>query len=362
MKKLLALVLALLMVLGCMSLTVFADEPNNVTPITATKPAVENPEPEVVPVSYEIVIPSEVKITKAGVKEIGKPSVTNVQNAEANTVISYKAVGTQLELESGEAMETTYYKAYTSRANYSLLDDNDSIVVYQNKAVVDPLTTLSVGVSKSAWDAAEAGTYSATITFNFTSGGAQCPVSLEREDAVLWRVIRKDADKIVYAEYYKTIPFGWEYTITDYDDSAKLYVRYRSTTYVQQFGEDCQVGDYYHHAGGGNYVKCINPSTHNIDTEIGKGVLFSITSSDFTYCRPSGSKCVVTEDGKLQVIIPGVDEPETLAGGTSTYDGETTKTIWYFNGTEPEDEIASGVLIDIEEYDVFYVDYEEIYN
>lgn len=365
MKKALSLILAVMMLLGCMSITVFAEEPKNITAITATKQAVEEPEPEVVPVSYEMVIPAAVTITEAGVKEIGAPAVKNVQNAEDNTVISYVATGTQLTLkDSDKTMATTYYKAYTSRVNYTLLT-SDPIVVYQNKDAVNPLTKLYVGVSKSAWDAAEAGTYAATVTFNFSAGGAPCPVSMEGGTVI--RVIRKGAETLI-AQYYDQVKYDqltgqYKLLFTAYDASANLYVSFGNMSYAgDMLGADYQVGDYYHLVGD-NYVKCINPETHQFDTTIGQGIfvelrIFSpgqdLSSKPLpvTHCLQSGTKCVVTEDGKLQALIPG-SEPKTLGGEPyETMTGVIYQYEWYFNGTEAKDKIGCGFEFEVEDGDV----------
>ncbi|MDO4813041.1 MAG: hypothetical protein Q3995_05945 [Eubacteriales bacterium] len=126
------------------------------TDITAVKAAA--------PLSYEMVIPSAVNMTEAGVVEIGTPSVENVENATENTVISYIATGTQLTLEGGTATMATSY--YTDSEGKTPLTD-DAIEVYKNSAVIASPTSLYVGVAETDWDAADAGTYKATVTFNF---------------------------------------------------------------------------------------------------------------------------------------------------------------------------------------------------
>ena len=157
MKKTVSLILAVMMLLSCMSITAFATD-NNTTEITAVKAA---------PLSYKIVIPQAVTITEAGVVEIGTPSVETVTGATANTVISYTATGTQLTLEnSDKTMATSYYTAYTDATTNTPLTST-AIKVYKNSAVVDPLTKLYVGVTEDDWNAADAGTYTATVTFDF---------------------------------------------------------------------------------------------------------------------------------------------------------------------------------------------------
>lgn len=153
MKKLFTLVLALIMVLGSMSISVFADE--NKTTLTVN---IDNP------LSYDMIIPEDVTITKSGITEIGTPSVKNIKNAKDSTVISYTVTSTQLTLSGGSKTVATSY--YIDSEGKNAMPDT-AIEVYKNNAFVNPLTTLYVGITANDWSAADSGTYTATVTFNF---------------------------------------------------------------------------------------------------------------------------------------------------------------------------------------------------
>ena len=152
------------------------------TDITAVKAAA--------PLSYEMVIPSAVNMTKAGIVEIGTPSVEDVKNATEKTVISYTASGTQLTLENSDKTMTTSY--YTDSTGTTAMPST-AIEVYKNKDLVDPLTTLYVGVTESDWNAADAGTYKATVTFDFAAE--------EKEEKIDW-VITFDGADLGSLEYW----------------------------------------------------------------------------------------------------------------------------------------------------------------
>ena len=157
MKKFLTLMTAAVLLFGCVNITAYADDAHKgTTTITATVAAV----------AYEIVIPENVSMTEPGVVEIGAPSVTNIQNANAKIVISYTAEGTDFALTGGsETMTATYY----SDAEGKTVFPATAVEVYKNKALVDPLPKIYVGVSEDDWYTATPGTYTATVTFDFNS-------------------------------------------------------------------------------------------------------------------------------------------------------------------------------------------------
>lgn len=172
MKKLSVLVLLLIMVLGNMSISAFAEENGKAGSTTVTANV---PKPDV---EYEIVIPSAVIMNEAGVKEIGQAKINTAEGklkyATKNTVISYTASCTDFKLSNDEnkTMEATYYAAYTDATINTVLGP-DPIIVYKDSALVDPLTTLYVGVTEDAWITAgmnAPGTYNATVTFDFEVG------------------------------------------------------------------------------------------------------------------------------------------------------------------------------------------------
>lgn len=143
---------------------------------------------------YEIVIPQAVTMNEAGVKEIGAASIDTaagkLKNATANTVISYTASGTNFKLktDSSKTMAATYYSAYTDASTNTVLDSTKAIDVYKNSALVNPLTKLYVGVSQDDWDAAaisNPGTYTATVTFNFSAEEKEATKKFETVGEVL---------------------------------------------------------------------------------------------------------------------------------------------------------------------------------
>ena len=157
MKKFLTLMTAAVLLFGCVNITAYADDAHKgTTTITATVAAV----------AYEIVIPENVSMTEPGVVEIGAPSVTNVRNANDKIVISYTAEGTDFALTGGsETMTATYY----SDADGKTVFPATAVEVYKNKALVDPLPKIYVGVTEDDWYTATPGTYTATVTFDFNS-------------------------------------------------------------------------------------------------------------------------------------------------------------------------------------------------
>lgn len=138
-------------------------------------------------VEYEIVIPQAVTMDEAGVVPIGEAKIDitgdKLKYATANTVISYTASGTNFKLSTDESktMTATYYSAYTDADNNTTLDSAKSIDVYKNSKLVDPLTTLYVGVTQTDWDAAATtnpGTYTATVTYNFKAEEKEAVVTI----------------------------------------------------------------------------------------------------------------------------------------------------------------------------------------
>lgn len=157
MKKALSLILALVLTMGYSMITLTAD--NNTTTITAVVP-------ERV-VSFDMVIPESVSIDSAGIKEIGAPTVEKVKNASVNTVISYTATGTDFTM-TGKPTKTMKATYYTDADGINALDSKP-IKVYEQNAAVNSLTRLYVSITEKAWNAAEAGIYTATVTFAFSS-------------------------------------------------------------------------------------------------------------------------------------------------------------------------------------------------
>ena len=158
MKKALSLLLALVMALSLTVPALAADgDKSGTTTITATKAA---------PFSYEIVIPESVTgITAAGVYQVGQAKVENVVSATADTVISYTATTTDFKLSTDESktMAATYHTEQAATNAFP----TTAVKVYENKADAASIPTMWVKIADSDWNAADAGTYTATVTFNF---------------------------------------------------------------------------------------------------------------------------------------------------------------------------------------------------
>ena len=164
MKKAFSLTLAALMLLGCMSLSAFAAENENQSVLTLTA---EVPSQKL---SYKMVIPESVEtVTAAGIHPIGAPSVEKVENGSMATVISYTASGTNFKSEGKAEIPATYY---TDELGKNELDPQTPIKVYECNGPVDSLTNLYVGITAADWNAAEEGTYTAAVTFNFEESAA----------------------------------------------------------------------------------------------------------------------------------------------------------------------------------------------
>ena len=156
MKKALSLLLALVMALS-LTVPAFAEEPDNSTDITLTVAKA---------LTYDMVIPEDVTdLANYGIYEVGQAKVANVKNATEKTVITYTAETADFESEGKTDIPASYYTDAQGAAAFP----TTAVEVYKNNADVASLPTMYVGISESAWDAAENGTYTATVTFNFTA-------------------------------------------------------------------------------------------------------------------------------------------------------------------------------------------------
>ena len=167
MKKTLSLILAVMMLLGCMSVTAFAAENDKSgdTTITAKK---------VTPFSYEIVFPTNVaEITKAGAYMVGQAKVTKVAGATEKTVISYTATTEDFKCEGKSDLPATYHTEEAATNAFP----TTAVTVYENKADAASIPTMWVKIADADWTAAADGTYTATVTFNFEAKEAE-PVAI----------------------------------------------------------------------------------------------------------------------------------------------------------------------------------------
>lgn len=157
MKKALSLILAVMMLFGGMSLSVFAASENvGTTNITAVVPAKET--------GYTMVIPTGVApITEAGTYLVGTPSVKYVENADEGTLITYTVTGTNFKCDGKKDLVASYYTDASATKPLS----EEAITVYENNKLADPLTDIYVKVTDRDWNAAEAGVYNAALSFAF---------------------------------------------------------------------------------------------------------------------------------------------------------------------------------------------------
>lgn len=206
----------------------------------------------IVPVSYEIVIPAGITLNQAGRKLVGHPTVINVNDATENTVISYTVTTTQLTLDGSDKIMTTSY--YTDKTQNTPLTD-DSIKVYEHKALVNNPTELYVEVTPEDWYKAEVGIYTATMTFNFTSTEGECPVTLS---GTVYRVGNIYKSETVDVEIYT---FDASTHVLDVENSCVTTMS-KSTFDSIVGSSDYKTGDIFHNGGSG-LVKCTAPDSHS---------------------------------------------------------------------------------------------------
>ena len=88
-----------------------------------------------------------------------------------------------------------------------------AVTVYENKADAASIPTMYVGISESAWNAAENGTYTATVTFNFSSEEVEAPAAVTAADALttdaMYKLKLNNVD-IQYSFTYKKTVGGFE--------------------------------------------------------------------------------------------------------------------------------------------------------
>lgn len=159
------------------------------TEITATKA-----EPEL---KYTIVIPTNVaEITNFGVYEVGQAKVTGVTGATDKTVISYTATTTDFKLSTDEnkTMTASYYTEETAENAFP----TTAVTVYEKEGDAASIPTMWVKIAEDAWNAAENGTYKATVTFDFAAE--------EKAEKIDWVITFNDAD-LGSLEYWVSKPF-----------------------------------------------------------------------------------------------------------------------------------------------------------
>lgn len=159
MKKTLALVIAIVMALGCMSITAFAE--NNASVITATLPKM----------SYTIIIPSETTLTEDAHADIlmggasGKASITVDAHGSEKETVYYTVDLAKADLSDGDGHTISTSYTYAQDEEYAALTKDTKVTVYTDGKVVD--STLKVTADNTEWMAAPSGDYTATVVFNF---------------------------------------------------------------------------------------------------------------------------------------------------------------------------------------------------
>ena len=164
MKKALSVILALVMALS-LSIPAFAAEndKSGSTTIMATKA-----EPEL---AYTIVIPTATTLDDekhANVQLGGEEGVASITVTTGNskTNVYYTVDLTNATLTDGTNTITTTY-AYAQGGDYSALTGDTKVTVYEGGTVKD--STIQVTADDTAWAAAPAGTYTASVVFNFVA-------------------------------------------------------------------------------------------------------------------------------------------------------------------------------------------------
>ena len=162
MKKILSLVLAVVMLLGCMSITAFAAE--NEAEITAEITAAD--------FGYTMVIPTATTLTEANHENVllgtdGKVSITNIKHPTDKVNVVYTVDLTNGNLTDGTNTINATYKYKQGDAEFAAIDGTTKVTVYANKTVNDSFVNVTANADQ--WDAAPAGTYNATVTFNFAA-------------------------------------------------------------------------------------------------------------------------------------------------------------------------------------------------
>ncbi|MDO4813042.1 MAG: hypothetical protein Q3995_05950 [Eubacteriales bacterium] len=149
-----------------------AEEPaeegkSGTTEITAVK---EEPE-----FAYTIVIPTATTLNDEAHEDVqlggnsGKASIT-VTTPSAKTNVYYTVNLTNATLTDGTNTITTTY-AYAQGGDYAALTGDTKVTVYEGGTVKD--STVQVTADDTAWAAAPAGTYTASVVFNFATEEAE---------------------------------------------------------------------------------------------------------------------------------------------------------------------------------------------
>ena len=162
MKKTLSLILAVIMLLGCMSITAFAAD--NQTTITAEITAAD--------FGYEMVIPTATTLTEANHENVllgtdGKVSIKDIKHPTDKVNVVYTVDLSNGNLTDGTTTIAAIYKYQQGANEFAAIDGTTKVTVYANATVNDSF--VNVTANSAQWDAAPTGTYNATVTFNFAA-------------------------------------------------------------------------------------------------------------------------------------------------------------------------------------------------
>ena len=148
--------------------TITFEDPSNAARITA--------EITVADFSYEMVIPTTTTLTEANHENVllgtdGKVSITNIKHPTDKVNVVYTVDLSNGTLTDGTNTINATYKYKQGANNFTAIDGTTKVTVYANKTVNDSF--VNVTANSAQWNAAPAGTYNASVTFNFAAEEAQ---------------------------------------------------------------------------------------------------------------------------------------------------------------------------------------------
>ena len=159
MKKLIAMLLALALTIGIAATALATGEKTGTTTLTATVPDAD----------YTISIPADVTLEYGNTEyqTIGNVAVSNlVRVSKVNCEIIYTSL-----INGTKFIPVTYLiEKDDTTGSFSVTDADTSGTKWSNVHTFEENTVFSLKckVAQAAWTSADPGTYTATLTFNFT--------------------------------------------------------------------------------------------------------------------------------------------------------------------------------------------------
>ena len=248
---------------------------------------------------YEMVIPTATTLTEANHENVllgtdGKVSITNIKHPTDKVNVSYTVDLSNGNLTDGTNTINATYKYKQGDAEFAAIDGTTKVTVYANKTVTDSL--VNVTANNDQWNAAPAGTYNATVTFNFETEEKEttCKVT----DLIMYRVV-----KIEDGQDGRVIQLMYLYRDGQFTAPSESCFDSSKTGFESAVGtSDYAVGDCFHmNADYSGYTKCVNPDSHGINSD---NVIISISRSDIQegtklyFAEPVGITYAV-KDGAL---------------------------------------------------------------